>query len=236
MRTADPTLTILSIDTTTRAGSVAVLRGDVILAELVGDPLVKHGQRLPGDLKRVLDMAGEALRNVALYAVAVGPGSFTGLRVGIATMQGLAMASGARIVPVSTLEALALAGVNATRLVGAWMDAQRGEVYATLYAPDGQDVRMPAVPARPEVVLDAWAQAIGAHDVVFIGDGAVRYRDVIEATMGERASVMPPPPLAGLIGRIAAANPGRAVVPHAVVPIYVRKSDAELARDRRSGP
>ena len=124
---------------------------------------------------------------------------------------------------------------NATRLIGAWMDAQRGEVYATLYAPDGRDVRVSAVAATPDAVLDGWARAVGAHHVVFIGDGAVRYAEVIEATLGERAGVTPPPPLAGVIGQIAGTDPGRAVVPHAVVPIYVRKSDAELARDRRSG-
>lgn len=226
---------ILSLDTTTRAGSAAVLGGEVVLAEITGDPSLTHGQRLPSDLRRVLDMAGVGLGDIALLAVAAGPGSFTGLRVGIATMQGLAMAAGMGIVPVSTLEALARAAANPTRLVGAWMDAQRGEVYATLYAPDGRDVRLSAVAARPDAVLEGWSPTIGVHDLVLIGDGAVRYADVIEAALGKRAEVTPPPPLAGIIGRIAAADPGRAVVPHAVVPIYVRRSDAELARDRRSG-
>lgn len=211
-----------------------MLRGEVVLAEITGDPSLTHGQRLPSDLMRVLDMAGVGLGDVALLAVAAGPGSFTGLRVGIATMQGLAMAAGIRIVSVSTLEALARVAANATRLIGAWMDAQRGEVYATLYAPDGRDVRVSAVSAKPDTVLEGWSRTVGPHEVVFIGDGAVRYADVIEATLGERAGVTPPPPLAGVIGQIAAADPGRAVVPHVVVPIYVRKSDAELARDRRS--
>ena len=62
----------------------------------------------------------------------------------------------------------------------------------------------------------------------------MRYSDAIVSALGARATVVPPPALAGLIGQIAAADPGRAVVPHAVVPIYVRKSDAELARDRRA--
>jgi hypothetical protein len=69
--------------------------------------------------------------------------------------------------------------------------------------------------------------------VLFAGDGAERYRDVITAALGERAHVMEPVPLlAGTAGRIAAKHPERAVVPHAVVPIYVRRPDAELARDR----
>ena len=84
---------------------------------------------------RVLDEAGRTLDAVDLLAVITGPGSFTGLRVGIATVQGLAMATGRMIVPVSTLDALARPpGRNA--LVGAWMDAQRGEVFAALYDAD----------------------------------------------------------------------------------------------------
>jgi tRNA threonylcarbamoyladenosine biosynthesis protein TsaB len=227
-------LIILSLDTTTRAGSAAVLRGDDVLAEITGDPALTHGARLPSDLMRVLELASVGLDNVALLAVAAGPGSFTGMRVGIATMQGLAMAAGIRIVAVSTLEALARAGTNRSRLIGAWMDAQRGEVYATLYAPDGRDVRIAPLAATPRAILDAWADTLGSHEVVFIGDGAVRYSDAIVTALGARATVVPPPALAGLIGQIAAADPGRAVVPHAVVPIYVRKSDAELARDRRA--
>lgn len=225
----------LSLDTTTRAGSVAVLRGPALLAELVGDPAVPHGQRLPLDLERVLAQAGLGIADVSLLAVAAGPGSFTGIRIGMATAQGLAMARGLRVVPVSTLEALARGGANPTRAVAAWMDAHRGEVYGALYGPQGRDVRIPAAVATAQALLDAWREAIGAAGAAFIGDGAARYRDAIEAAFGERATLLPTPPLAGLIGQIAAANPGRAVGPHALVPIYVRKPDVELARERRPG-
>ena len=226
---------VLSLDTTTRAGSVAVLRGETVLAELSGDPALPHGQRLPADLMRALESAGIDRADVDLFAVAVGPGSYTGMRVGIATMQGLAMATGKRVVPVSTLDALARAGTNATRAIGAWMDAQRGEVYAALYAPDGIDVLVPTVAAKPDDVLDAWSSSLGEHAAVLVGDGAVRYRGAIESALGARGTVIAPPPLAGLVGQLAAAHPDRAVLPHAVIPVYVRKPDVELARDRRSG-
>src|SRR4051812_17699354 len=104
---------ILALDTTTRAGSTAVLRNDVVLAERTGDPALTHGERLPRELIRVLDAAAIRIDDVELFAVAAGPGSFTGLRVGIATMQGLAMARARRIVPVSTLDALARSAANA---------------------------------------------------------------------------------------------------------------------------
>ena len=224
---------ILSLDTTTRAGSAAVLRGASVLAEIAGDGSRTHGERLPADLVRVLELAAVRLTDVERFAVAAGPGSFTGLRIGIATVQGLAMASGRLVVPVSTLEALARAGASEGRPVGAWMDAQRGEVFAALYAPDGGGVLVAPVSARPAAVLDAWSSALEGREAVLVGDGAVRYAGAIQASLGAGASVVAPPPLAGIIGRIAADHPDRAVLPHAVIPIYIRKPDAELARDRR---
>src|SRR5688572_23937355 len=100
-------MVILALDTSTRTGSCAVLRGDAVLAELPGDAARSHGERLPADLMTVLDRAGVALHAVDVFAVATGPGSFTGLRVGIATMQGLALAASRPLVGVSALDALA---------------------------------------------------------------------------------------------------------------------------------
>jgi tRNA threonylcarbamoyladenosine biosynthesis protein TsaB len=229
---------ILSLDTTTRAGSAAVLRHDVVLAERTGDPALTHGERLPGELIRLLGEAGVRIDDVELFAVAAGPGSFTGLRVGIATVQGLAMARARRVLPVSTLDALARAALNARHPVGVWMDAQRGEVFAALYAPDGRDVLVPAQSSSPDLVLAEWGRVLDVRTAVFVGDGAVRYRDHLVALAGQGPApqVIPPPPLAGIIGQIAAEAPERAVLPHAIVPIYIRKSDAELARARRGGP
>src|ERR1041384_6636557 len=98
---------ILALDTSTRVGSSAALRGDDVLAEVPGDPSRTHAERLPADLMQALDGAGLVLADVDVFAVATGPGSFTGLRVGIATMQGLALAAGRPLVGVSALDALA---------------------------------------------------------------------------------------------------------------------------------
>src|SRR4051812_25477072 len=100
-------LIILALDTTTAAGSTAVVRDGLVLAEQIGNAEVTHGQRLPADLANVLDLASIPIEDVEVIAVAAGPGSFTGLRVGIATAQGLATASSRLVVPVSALEALA---------------------------------------------------------------------------------------------------------------------------------
>jgi tRNA threonylcarbamoyladenosine biosynthesis protein TsaB len=227
---------VLALDTTTRSGSVAVVRDGAVLAELVGDGARTHGERLPADVMAALDIGRVSLDAVDLLAVAAGPGSFTGLRVGIAAMQGLAMALDRRIVPVSALDALAAAAAEAPRadLVAAWMDAQRGEVFASLYDATGTHIIESPSSLAPSATLEAWPLSDGsARSVRFIGDGATRYEAVIRHHLGPAAEIRNTPPLAGVIGRLAAAFPERAVLPHAVVPIYVRRSDAELARARR---
>jgi tRNA threonylcarbamoyladenosine biosynthesis protein TsaB len=231
---AGPPVLILSLDTTTRAGSIAILRGTTVLHERVGDAIRTHAQRLPGDLMTACAAAGVAIEEIDLFAVAAGPGSFTGLRVGIATVQGLAMARNRRVVPISTLEAIAAAA--GAPVVAAWMDAQRGEVFAQVFEREAgiERPRTDPINAPPRIALQLHQESLSGAE--FHGDGAVRYRDDILAMRGSSAVVAAAvPPLAGAIGRIAARRAGEAVVPHAIVPIYVRRPDAELARDRRSG-
>jgi tRNA threonylcarbamoyladenosine biosynthesis protein TsaB len=221
---------VLALDTTNRAGSVAVVDAGVLVSQIAGDPSRNYGERLPQDLMRVLAAASIPLEAVDLFAVAAGPGSFTGLRVGIAAMQGLAMATGRKIVPVSALDALAAAGVgDGTGPIAAWIDAQRGEVFAALYDPTGTCVLNGPSSLAPVPTLDAWGHATGTAPV-FVGDGAVRYEAIIRERFGPGARILPAPPLAGIIGRLAAAAPDRAVLPHAVVPIYIRRPDVELTR------
>ena len=135
---------VLSLDTSTRAGSAALVEDGVIRHEIIGDESRTHGERLPRDLMRVLEEASCTLEAIDLLAVITGPGSFTGLRVGIAAVQGLAMATGRRIVPVSAFEALAAAAGAGTSMVGAWVDAQRGEVFAALHDVAGRQIVEPS--------------------------------------------------------------------------------------------
>ena len=225
---------VLALDTTTRSGSAAVVRDGTPVGEIVGDGSRTHGERLPRDLMRALDAAAIRLDDIDLLAVATGPGSFTGLRVGIAAMQGLAMSTGRKIVPVSALDALASAAADGRGPVAAWIDAQRGEVFATLYDAAGTGVLHEPSSLSPDRTLDAWEHALTGGVPRFIGDGAVRYEATIRERFGPGAHVLPAPALAGIIGRLAAAEPGRAVLPHAIVPIYIRRPDAELGRSRRA--
>lgn len=235
---------VLALDTTTPAGSVALVEEDRVVDERGGDPSRTHAQRLPGDLLRVLERRGLAMSDVDLFAVASGPGSFTGLRIGIATMQGLAVVQRRRVAAVSALEALAhLAALEAApdAIVAAWMDAHRHEVFSALYrvrraAPFSADrlVELDAAAVGdPAATLARWAgPTCGAPDVI-IGDGAILYRDVIRGSAAARAAIVEPPPIAGAVGRLAIAQASRHETgdPGAVRPLYVRRPDAEIARD-----
>jgi len=224
---------ILALDTASAGGSVAVARDGRVAAIRSGDPSRTHGEQLPRELMSVLEADGHALRDVDLFAVSIGPGSFTGLRVGIATMQGLAHATGKLVVPVTTFEALAWPTRQIDQPIAAWVDAHRGEVFATLLSANQTQLAAPSSLA-PAATLELWAPLLSSlGSVRFTGDGAIRYRQIIEAALHDRAVIEEEvPPLASAIAEIAASAPARAVRPHAVAALYVRRPDAELARER----
>jgi tRNA threonylcarbamoyladenosine biosynthesis protein TsaB len=237
---------VLALDTTTRAGSLALARDGALVEALVGDHLRPHAERLPVDIMRLLQRHGLTPFDVDVFAVAIGPGSFTGLRIGIAAIQGLAFASNRPVVGVSALEAVAHAVLGGGPVwplsrVGVWMDAQRDEVFSAVYdrvEGDGpahlRTVDEPAV-GEPRLTALRWHALAAGPWFPVAGDGAVRYRTVLEGVAGPAVQVIDPPPLAPSIVALAEARArlGETIPPHAIRPLYVRRPDAELARDRR---
>ncbi len=234
----------LALDTTTRAGGVALVADGAIVAERIGDLARSHAERLPADLLDLLSDGAMPLETIDLFAVASGPGGFTGLRIGIATIQGLAFTTGRPVAPVSALEALAytaIADAVESPFVGAWMDAHRGEVFSALYrlgAGAGlQDGRLEEVEAAsvgaPEETAARWRALAGAA-IDVVGDGAARYRDALRAC--GRLVTREHRTLAGTIGLLAGprAARGLTVPPDGIRPLYVRRPDAERDRDRRA--
>ena len=234
---------VLGLDTTGRVGGVALLRDGTLVDAFVGDPATAHAQRLPGDILTLLNRHGLRASDVDVFAVAAGPGSFTGLRIGIAAIQGLAYATGRLVVVVSALEALAhaagqTAGGAGYPRIGVWMDAQREEVFAAAYQRDvdlapWRLVDGPLVDV-PRVVARRWRDRAETPILRVVGDGAVRYRDVLDEALGGGVQVIEPPPMAPSIALLGwqRALRGEAGLPHAIRPLYVRRPDAELARDR----
>ncbi|MGB7219297.1 MAG: tRNA (adenosine(37)-N6)-threonylcarbamoyltransferase complex dimerization subunit type 1 TsaB [Vicinamibacterales bacterium] len=243
---------VMALDTTVRDGSVALVAlsdGQCDVDERRGDPSRTHAERLPGEMAAVIDAHGLRWVDIDLFAVASGPGSFTGLRIGIATIQGLALAAGRPLVAVSALEALAhLAsqeGAATGRPIATWMDARRGDVFAALYAVTSApmfeaerlvELEAPTV-ATPAATLDRVADHVANTMALFVGDGAVLHASSIERRWAPSGvPILLPPLLAGAIGRIglARAMRGEAIHPSAVQPLYVRRPDAEVDRERRA--
>ena len=233
---------ILALDTTTAAGSVALARNGATVALRGGDPTVSHGCRLPGDVASLLQAQRLTVQDIDLFGVAAGPGSFTGLRVGIATIQGLALALSRRVVPVSTLEAIAYAACDhapievGTRVV-ACMDGQRGDLFVAEFAVMASaptcllSAISEAASVAPDALIVDLLDSLKMRSVFLAGDGALRHGASIDAATGQAVPRLDPmPPLAPTIARLAFARHASAVVPHAIQPIYVRRSDAEIAR------
>lgn len=221
---------VLALDTTTRQGSVALARDGDLVASYAGDAAITHGVRLPGDVIRLLDAHDLRLEHVDLFAVAAGPGSFTGLRIGIATMQGLALANGKPLAGISAMDAIDEA-LSHRDDVAVWMDAQRGQVFSAIYR--NHDVVEAALVDKPGDVLARWVRE-RRLPTTFAGDGALAYKDLIRAALPGTRIVEPVPPLAPSVARLAGEQVRQhgPSSPDAIRPIYIRRSDVELARDR----
>ena len=239
---------VLALDTTTRTGSVALVEDDRVVEERSGDPSRTHAERLPGEILALATAHGLAMADVDVFAVASGPGSFTGLRVGIATIQGLAFTTSRPLVAVSALDALAQMAsvdVEAGALVAAWMDAHRREVFAALYrvapGPLFSPERLMAIDGptvgEPGATLARWAKHLAGNPTRFVGDGTAPHSRTILAAGASEKHILPMPLIAGTIGRMAVviARRGETSTPAAVQPLYVRRSDAEMARNRLVG-
>src|SRR5262245_9471070 len=234
---------VLALDTTTATGSVAIVDDDSVLVEMIGDSTRSQAERLPGDILRALEDCRIGVGAIDVFAIAAGPGTFTGLRIGIATIQGLAFVNGKRVVAVSALHALAVAASReepAGRIVGTWMDAHRRDVFSALFQttsrpafePSGLvEIDAPAV-GEPAASMKRWDSAGRKPDVI-AGDGAIVYASAIPA----QVSTLEQLPLAAVIARMAAARArvGDTVDPAGIQPLYIRRPDAEIARDAQHG-
>ena len=250
----------LAVDTTTNKGSFALARNGRLIEETFGEAGSTHGERLPGALRALLGRRGMTTADVDRYAVALGPGSFTGLRVGIATVQGLALVHGRPVVGIPVLDVLvdiaaqAVGGGAAPDLIVPWVDAKRGEVFSALYEPApatpsptgpaeveaaagaGWRVTETPISAAPAAVLDGWAKRLGHGSAWVIGDGVAASRSLLDSRLGAGSRHLGEiPSLARAMAAMVGLAPWRdlAGAPHALRPVYVRRPDAELARERR---
>jgi tRNA threonylcarbamoyladenosine biosynthesis protein TsaB len=216
---------VLAVETSTLAGGAALLDGGLVVGEYTLDVSLTHSERLMGAIDRLLTDAGWKVRDLEGLAVSVGPGSFTGLRIGLSTVKGLAFALAIPIAAVPTLDAMATLLPFAALPVCPVLDARKREVYASLYRWDGAGMRR-----EWEYLALAPADLSRRFDepVIVLGDAA----DQIDSPYARR--IRPPrrgpsPAAVGFLGHQRLAM-GDTVTPADLVPIYLRPSEAELKR------
>ena len=231
---------ILAIDTSTAYASIAVASNDFIAAEVLINTDRTLSARLVPEIMRLLATAGIAITDIDLFASSIGPGSFTGVRGGVATIQGLALATGKPCAGFSSLAMLAMNVSHSAALVCPMLDARKSEVYAALYdcsttepTPLISDCVLP-----PAHFLDLIA-ATTKEQVVFLGEGVRRYHDHISEQMGDRAVFVPFPlhaPRAanGILLALKSCRQGLLLDPSQLLPVYLRASDAELVKLNRT--
>ena len=227
---------ILSLETATGCGSVALTRNTRLLAEATAQPEVTHSRRLLGTVSWLMQAAMVDWSELDAIAVSIGPGSFTGLRIGLAAGQGLSLAAGIPLVAVETLDALALAcaAAGAERICPV-LDARKQEVYAALYRPGGDKGYPVRLGDDQAMSPQALAEMIDRPTLV-AGPAVAVYREVFAQNSNIR--LLPPSlahPRALYVGLLAQRKLADGLVPNGgpVTPKYVRASEAEITMRRK---
>lgn len=233
----------LAIESATPVASVALMREDRVLIQEEGPSGQHHSENLLPMIDRCLLTSDLSLADVDFFAISIGPGAFTSLRIGLATLKGLAFGRDQLVAPISTLQALALSAQREGRLEGdrpvvPLLDARRGEVYAAAYAVDQLNEPQPAERLASSVyspenlirALPEGAQWVGPGVEVIGSLGASEPPGLFSRESGEPS--LPNAVSVGLLGR-ARLEAGQAVTADSLVPRYVRRAEAEAQRISR---
>lgn len=222
---------VLAVETSTMLGGVAVVDDEKgLVAETRLNVKTTHSERLMTAVDNVLKQAELILSDIDVFGVAIGPGSFTGLRIGLSTVKGLSYATGKKIVTVPTLEAFAWNFPFCPHQVCLMLDARRSEVYAAVFKWEDNGFRrlLPETSIRPEDLLKSLEGT-----VLFAGEGVSLYNKKIVDIFKERALIAPPqtmvpsPANVAMLGLEKAKN-GNYADSWTQVPYYIRRSEAEV--------
>ena len=212
-------------------GGVAIIDETAgLIAETRLNVKTTHSERLMTAVNNTLVQSELTLADIDVFAVAAGPGSFTGLRIGLSTVKGLSYATGKPVVTVPTLEAFAWNFPYCSYPLCLMLDARRSEVYATVYRWEENSFStvLECISIRPETLLETLQGR-----VLFAGEGVLVYREKVLAIMKERAVIapmdkmVPSPANVAMLG-MAKAKRGEFEEISQAVPVYVRKSEAEV--------
>ncbi len=229
---------VFGIDTCCMAATAALMNDDIMVAQTVVNQNKTHSQIMMPQIEQMFKAAEVDPMMVDAYAAAVGPGSFTGVRIGVATAKAMAQGAGKPCIAVSTLEALAYSSKYFDGVISPILDARRDQVYNALFS-GGRDGLERLCPDRA-LSLDELLDEIKKMDktVLFMGDATLVFRDRIEAVLGDKAVFAPKVVNLNLAGSVAEIGieklkAGDTVEYGKLVPEYVRLSQAEREKLER---
>jgi tRNA threonylcarbamoyladenosine biosynthesis protein TsaB len=229
---------ILALDTSSITATVAVLEGEKLLGEYILNHKLTHSQKLIPMVEELLRSCELKPSDIDVFAVSLGPGSFTGLRIGATTIKAMAQALSKPVVGIPTLEGLAYNLPFSSEYICPMIDAQKNMVYSALYFWSGSKLQV-AIPQEVfsiEKLLGELMQ-LGKR-VIFIGDAVEKHKEALAASLGELA-IFPPAfvrmPRAASVAALAAEKlkMGEAKAAGDILPIYMRKSQAESQYEER---
>ncbi len=221
---------VLAVDSSSVSGSVALLNDEQVLFEEIIHTGLNHSQTLLPAVAELFARTGRKISDIDLFAVTTGPGSFTGLRIGVSLIKGFALATSKPVAGVSTLEALSQNLFACRSVICPFMDAKKKQVYAALFnpRPDGVPEKI-----REETVEDPrrFLETI-TTEIVLAGDGAMKYADLLEEILPGRYVIAPPPfhlIRASVVGLLAFKKYGKRELLDVMTlsPQYIRFSEAE---------
>jgi tRNA threonylcarbamoyladenosine biosynthesis protein TsaB len=230
-------VTILAIDTSHPTGSVSIQTGENEPRSLLFGTASSHLVEMGEAVATLLDASGVGPESIDRVALVIGPGSFTGLRIGLAYTKGLYAALGAEVVTMVSLELLALPVLETHAAVCVMIDARKSEVYAAVYERDPSGSAIHAVTEPHAVAPDKLLTSLKGRPMVFVGSGAVRFRRVIEKVLGASAIFADDPlhqPSTAVLCRVGSVlSPLDKESVSGLEPYYIRPSDAKLSSLRR---
>lgn len=230
---------IVACDTSTTVGSVALVEGGTVTAETIVKSLNSHSLRILKDIQAMLANRELTMNDVDAFATASGPGSFTGVRIAMSTLKGLAWSLGKPLIPVGSLYALAWPLLKRGAPVLAAFDAKRGEVYGAVFDSDGGHLVEQAA-ISPADLAGTCLNAVGNdRPIICVGEGVIEYRDIFQAALGNRlvmAGAWEAYVRASVIGIIGTAELARENICDVatVEPVYLRRSEAEINLSKSS--
>ncbi len=228
---------ILAVDTSTASGSIALLEGARVMAEWTLQSSQTHNRRLLKNIDLFLSELGWTIDSLDGFAVTIGPGSFTGLRIGVTTIKTLAWATGKLFAGISSLDALAAPFGFAAHPICPLIDARKSEIYFAFYQPDAQGAIQPSTPsqvASPEQIMERIERP-----TIFCGDGWPLCQELFSARLGPWAMAASSPfhiIRASHVGELARKRFEEQQVedPVTAVPLYVRPAEAEILHPHRA--